>query len=115
MLLRASSQHRGQTVDLQGVMGAADGDGGIPHGALLVAFAEAVLGDDPDILSETRQAVSRALGEAAMVDAAAVAGGFNAIDRVADATGIPIDEERVESTASLRQDLGIDQFPSRQI
>ena len=46
MLLRASSQHRGQTVDLQGVMGAVDGDGGVPHGEILVAFAEAILGDD---------------------------------------------------------------------
>ena len=112
MLLRASSQHRGQTVDLQGVMGAVDGDGGVPHGELLVAFAEAALGQDPDLMSEARQALSRALGEAGMVDAAAVAAGFNAIDRVADGTGIPIDEGRVASTASLRQDLGIDQFPS---
>lgn len=114
MLLRASSQHRGQTVDLQSVIGAADGDGGVFKGDLLVPFAEAILGEDPDLLIEARQAVSEALGEAAMVDAAAVAAGFNGIDRVADATGIPIDEERVSSTASLRRDLGIDMFPSRQ-
>ena len=115
MLLRASSQHRGQVVDLQGVMGAVDGDGGVPNGGLLVAFAEAVLGDDPGLMSEARQALSRTLGEAAMVDAAAVVAGFNAIDRVADGTGIPIDEERVASTALLRQDLGVDRFPSRQV
>lgn len=115
MLLRASSQHRGQAVDIQGVMGAADGDGGIPHGGLLIAFAEAILGDDDGRLVDARQALSRTLGEAAMVDSAAVAAGFNAIDRVADGTGIPIDEERVESTASLRRDLGIDRFPSRQV
>ena len=102
-------------MNLQSVMGTVDGDGGVSHGGLLVAFAEAVLGDDPDRISDCGQAVSRALGEAAMVDAAAVAAGFNAIDRVADATGIPIDEERVSSTASLRQDLGIDQFPSRKV
>ena len=96
-------------------MGAVNGDGGVLHGGLLVAFAEAVLGDDLGLMREARQALSRVLGEAAMVDAAAVAAGFNAIDRVADGTGIPIDEERVASTASLRQDLGIDQFPSRQV
>ena len=115
MLLRASSQHRGQTVDLQSVIGAVDGDGGVPHGGLLVAFAEAVLGDDPSLLSEARRALTQAVGEAAMVDSAAVAAGFNGIDRVADGTGIPIDEERVTSTVSLRQDLGIDRFPSQQV
>ena len=115
MLLRASSQHRGQTVDLQSVIGAVDGDGGVPDGGLLVTFAEAVLGDDITLLNDTRQALSEALGEAAMVDSAAVAAGFNAIDRVADGTGIPIDEARVTSTASLRRDLGIDGFPSRQV
>lgn len=114
MLLRASSQHRGKTVDLQSVVGDGAGDGGVPHGRLLVTFAEAVLTDDPDLLHPARQMMARTLGEAAMVDAAAVAAGFNAIDRVADGTGIPIDEERVASTASLREELGIDRFPSRQ-
>ena len=37
---------------------------------------------------------------------------FNAIDRVADATGTPIDEERMETTAEMRAQLGIDRFPS---
>lgn len=115
MLLRASSQHRGQEADLKGVIGEADGDGGVPHGRLLVAFAEAILGDDTVRLDEARQALCRTLGDAAMVDSAAVAAGFNAIDRVADGTGIPIDEERLAPTASFRRDLGIDAFPSRQV
>jgi len=34
----------------------------------------------------------------------------NAIDRVADATGIPLDPERVAPTADLRAELGIDIF-----
>ena len=38
---------------------------------------------------------------------------FNAIDRVADATGIPIDQVRLGPTADLREQLGIDAFPSR--
>ena len=52
--------------------------------------------------------------QVAVADSAAVAAGFNAIDRVADATGIPIDEDRLAPTASFRRDLGIDAFPSRQ-
>ena len=37
-------------------------------------------------------------------------GFFNAIDRVADATGIPLDPERLDSTADFRAELGIDGF-----
>lgn len=83
------------------------------HGAVLAAFAEAVILADEAELAEARQAVVDAVGPVAFVDAAAVAATFNAIDRVADSTGIPIDEERLEPSADFRRDLGIDAFPSR--
>ena len=135
MLLRASGEHNGQAIDLDTVIGKADGDGGIPDGALLIAFAEAVVGDDDAALAVARKAVLDALGAAALVDACGVAATFkavldalgaaalvdacgvaatfNAIDRVADSTGIPIDEKRIEPSAGLRESLGIDRFPSR--
>ena len=47
-----------------------------------------------------------------MVDASAVASMFNAIDRVADSTGCPIDKDRLEPTADFRESLGISAFPS---
>ena len=71
------------------------------------------MGDDDEELAEARGAVVGALGEEALVDSCAVAATFNAIDRVADATGIPIDEKRIAVTADLRDRLGIDRFPSR--
>ena len=92
------------------MLGAAADDGGIPHGGVLVAFAEAVLGSDDDRLARARARLTAALGAEALVDAAAVVANFNAIDRIADATGIPIDPERVEPTAELRAELGIDAF-----
>lgn len=113
MLLRASGEHEDQAIDLDAVNGEADGDGGIPGGALLVAFAEAVVADDEAALAQARSAVADALGGPALVDSCGVAATFNAIDRVADATGIPIDEARVEPSAGLRDRLGIDRFPSR--
>ena len=113
MLLRASGEHHGRAIDLDTVIGKADGDGGIPDGALLAAFAEAVVGDDDAALAKARKAVLDALGAAALVDACGVAATFNAIDRVADSTGIPIDEKRIEPSAGLRASLGIDRFPSR--
>ncbi len=92
------------------MVGAAVGDGGIPQGTLLVEFAEAVLDDDDESLARARLRLTEALGTDGLVDAAAVVANFNAIDRIADATGIPIDAERVELTADLRAELGIDVF-----
>jgi len=97
------------------VLGAAAEGGGVPYGALLIAFAEAVLGEDDARLQQTRSALRQALGDAALVDAAAVVGFFNAIDRVADATGIPLDPERVPQTADLRATLGIDAFTQNRV
>jgi hypothetical protein len=52
----------------------------IPHGALLVAFAEAVLGIDDERLAETQSRIRVAIGDAALVDPAAIVATFNAID-----------------------------------
>ena len=92
------------------MLGAARAGGGIPHGQLLVEFAEAVLADSDEQLLRVRSALRGSLGDAALVDAAAVVGFFNAIDRVADATGIPLDPERLPQTADFRAALGLDAF-----
>ena len=94
------------------IIGEASDGGGIPQGALLAAFAEAVVGDDGDVLANARSALTDALGTDALVDASAVASMFNAIDRIADSTGIPIDEDRLAPTAEFRESLGITAFPS---
>jgi alkylhydroperoxidase family enzyme len=86
------------------------GDSGIPNATLLIEFAEAVLGTDAARLAAARSKVLEVLGAEALVDAAAVAGFFNAIDRVADATGTPLDEKTLADTAELREELGIDEF-----
>ncbi len=109
-MLRASIEQTGADYDLNGVIG--EGDGGIPNGGLLIEFAEAAIGRDDGRLTGAREQLLQALGSAALVDAAGVVATFNAIDRVADATGTPIDEERMETTAEMRAQLGIDRFPS---
>ncbi len=86
------------------------GDCGIPGGALLIDFAEAILGGDEARLARTRAAIVAAMGAAALVDAAGIAGLFNAIDRVADATGTPLEEAKAADTASLRDAIGINKF-----
>ena len=108
-MLRASANAGGTVVNLRAITGD-PGDGGIPHGRLLAGFAEAVLGDDEARLTEIRERLRESLGDAALVDAAAVIANYSALDRVADATGIPLEPAKEAATAGLRAELGIDAF-----
>ena len=108
-MLSESSKTKGENYDLTLLTGTG-GDGNIPHGALLIQFADAVLGNDDQRLATIQSEIRAKLGDAALVDAAAIAATFNAIDRVADATGIPIEDNKVEMTADFRAALGINAF-----
>ena len=61
-------------------------------------------------LAEARERVASELGEAAMVDAAAVIGNFQRMVRIADGTGIPLDTPVAMISADMRADLGIDAY-----
>ena len=82
----------------------------VPHGGVLLAFADAAVGRDDEELTRARQAVRAAIGEAALYDAAAVVGGFDGITRIADATGIPLEPEKASQTADFFAALDIGQF-----
>ena len=110
MLLRASGSSQNRDYDLAAATGAVRGDAGVPHGRMLVEFAEAVLGRDDGALAGARAVLMAALGAAGVVDAAGVVGLFNAIDRVADATGIPLEADKAAASADFRAALGLDRF-----
>ena len=92
------------------VDGGAPNDGGVVNGARLIRFATAVLGDDARALAAARSDIVAVMGGEALTDTAAVAALFNAIDRVADATGIPLEDAKAEATADFRSAIGIDDF-----
>lgn len=87
----------------------ADADSGVPHGRLLLAFAEAAVADAED-LKARRDAVADALGQDATIDAAAVIAIFQAVVRIADATGIPLEDAKAEISAEFRAELGLNAF-----
>jgi hypothetical protein len=91
-------------------MGSAVGDGGIAHGSALTALAEAAVTGDEPVLAAARAALHAAIGDAGLVDAAGIVGFFSAIDRVADATGVPLEDAKAEQTVEMRAALGIDAF-----
>jgi hypothetical protein len=109
--LRASGKHEGKSYQYEAITGgAAAREPGIAESALLIEFSEAIIVGDDARLAKARDEVVRRLGAAALVDAAAVAALFNGIDRVADATGITLEDDKAASTAEIRAAIGIDEF-----
>ena len=102
----------GEAVDLGAVTGQVAGDGGVRHGARLLAFAEAVQGDDDAVLARARTALRAVLGPEEFVDVCAVIAAFNVVDRIADATGIPLDPMLDAASGDLRAQLGLARFRS---
>lgn len=88
MALRASSPQ----ADLEeAVWGDADADTGVERSAELRAFAKAAIGREDAKLDETRSLLLAEIGPQAVSDAAGVIAFFNAVDRIADATGTFLD------------------------
>lgn len=82
----------------------------VEHGEVLLAFAEAMVGEDDAELGRARRAVIEAMGPAALVDAAGVASNFERMVRIADATGIPLDERMAALTKTAREQLHLERF-----
>ena len=102
----------GEAVDLAAVTAPVPADGGVEHGARLLAFTDAALGSDDARLARERDALRRVLTPEAFVDACALIGAFNVVDRVADATGIPLDAMLYEGSRDVRSELGLARFGS---
>ena len=111
MLLRASGKHQGKDYDLRAIskQGFASG---VEHGELLIEFADAVMSPDGTRLAAARREIVETMGSGALVEAAAIAGNFSQLIRIADATGIPIEAMALDMTAPTRETLDINHFKS---
>lgn len=111
MMLSLSANTTETAIDLQMVNGATASEAqGIPFANELARFAEAVTQRDGAEIRRTRNELVQVAGEVVMVDAAAVAANFQRMVRIADAMGIPLDEEDVEAGADIRQELDLSHF-----
>lgn len=81
-------------------------DGGLPDGRLLVDYAEAVVRADEDLPDLRAELVTR-VGPDAAAHAAATVSAFSGLVRVADGTGIPIDDGLAAVSVDLRDTLGL--------
>lgn len=107
MMLRASVKKTGGSADIGVITGEVRADGGIEHGALLIELVDAVLDESRDPSLPRRRLVDAA-GPGLLVEAGAVLGMFHLNDRVADATGAPLDEFGIEYRRKIGERLGMD-------
>lgn len=110
-MLSWSSTTAGEPADLTAIV-RGDGDGGVPHGGEIVAFADAIGGTDDAVLASARQRLIDAAGVAFMIDTAAVVANFEMMTRVADGTGARFPADSAQSRDRLDAQLGIGHFTS---
>jgi hypothetical protein len=104
-------QASGREVDVRGVTRGFDDGVAIAHAGALVEFAEAVVQGDAARTAAARTRLRAALGEAGLVDAAAVVGAFHGFVRIADAIGIPYTTAaRGRDAPELRERAGVNEF-----
>ena len=109
MLLRASGKRDQQHYDLHSVTSGV-GDSGVPHCDLLRTLTERAIGGEWSQLSDAREQAIQVMGAQQTADALTVVAAFNGITRVADATGIPLDDNTEAVTVEMRASTGIDNY-----
>jgi len=92
----------GTEVDVSAVKNS-ETDSGVKFGSELLTFCDAVMARNTAAIESSRNALEDTLGADGVVDTAAVIAMFNVVDRIADATGIPIDDG---FTRDLRYAIG---------
>ncbi len=126
VLLRESSRILGHEIDVDAVVdktrSPAAGEYGFPAAAELLAFASAANGaanpamamgleghgEITDTLVDARNELVAAVGPEGLLEAAATVAAFNGLVRVADGTGIELDDAMIVASTDVRSDLGLD-------
>ena len=109
MLLRESGEQQKLNLALDSITTGAV-NLGVENETILLKIAEAVYKSNPQEMARCRDEAIAIIGARATVDAIGVAAAFNGITKIANATGLPLDESTASTTQALRTDTGIDRF-----
>ena len=111
MALRESGLAIEETYELRGLA-----DPMVPIGVencrALVGFTDALLSADTSALDRARHELTRVMGDLALVGASIITANFSKNDRIANATGIPLEPDFVQQSESFREELGVNDYPS---
>ena len=80
----------------------------LPDGVVLLDFVDAVLGGDEPGRTRARTVLRDAVGPTGLVDASGVIANFEMMNRIADATGMPVGKGTLKRTSEWRKLIGID-------
>lgn len=108
-LLRESSRAAGHDLDAVAALTDPESDAGVPGGRLLRRFATEATARTGG-LGDARAALEAAVGEAGVRQAAMTIGAFSGLVRVADGTGIQVDDMAFALTTRERAALAIDGY-----
>ena len=113
-MLSLSAEISESSVDLKLINGdASAAEGDIAHGRLLSQFAEHIARRSAEsVLAGVREQLQQAAGPEVVVDAAAVAANFQRMVRIADSTGIPLDQRNAALSLKVREELDLGRFQS---
>jgi hypothetical protein len=113
-MLSLSAAASDTDIDLQIVNGSEDASGSIALANELMQFAEAVASRDEAALARAREELQRLGGNDVLVDAAGVAANFQRMVRIADCTGIPVDDRMGALSGNIQEQLDLRRFNSAQ-
>ena len=112
-MLSLSMKVKERAVDLQLINGElCEAGGSVKFGNELMKFSEAIASRDATAVQASREHLTEIAGADVVIDAAAVAANFQRMVRIADSTGIPLDESNVAFTADIRSQLDLGRFQS---
>ncbi len=83
----------------------------MPAGGAILDFVDASMVALDD-LDRARDALRDAIGDRGVIEVAGVIGNFERMNRIADGTGLPLDEFSKEISAPLVDELGLREFDS---
>ncbi|MEM9667674.1 MAG: hypothetical protein AAF950_02015 [Pseudomonadota bacterium] len=102
-------------IDTQGIVkGAESGDMGIEGGVEIANFVEAVVKGTEEEITANRGILIGVLGPVKFVEVIATAAMFEQMVRIADGTGIALDDMTLGATEDLRDSLGLNEFSTAQ-
>ena len=107
-MLSWSVEETGQRLNVLPIRGTGE-DPLLAGGRQLIDYVTATLG--PGDVTEALQQLKATLGTAAVVDAAAVTGNFEMMNRIADGVGMPVGGGTRKRMAQVIEDLRLDTYP----